>query len=70
LQIEIRLNCHILGRNALSDFHFANLMPVLAVLFRAVAQRGFQRMDGFRAMRCFAKADALLPLEKALLSLF
>jgi hypothetical protein len=42
LQIETRLNCHILGRDALSDFFIARAMPVLADLFPAAAQRGFR----------------------------
>jgi hypothetical protein len=46
LQIEIRLNCHILGRDTLSDFHFARPMPELAALFPATAQDGFQIVDG------------------------
>jgi hypothetical protein len=32
-----------------SDFHFASLMPVLAALFPATAQRGYQMIDGPRA---------------------
>jgi len=42
IAIETRLNCHILGRDALSDFFIARAMPVLADLFRAAAQRGFR----------------------------
>jgi len=42
IAIETRLNCHILGRDALSDFFIARAMPALADLFRATAQRGFR----------------------------
>ncbi|MFZ2159610.1 MAG: hypothetical protein WAV72_26295 [Bradyrhizobium sp.] len=42
LQIEIRLNCHVLGRDALSDFFIARAMPELADLFLVASQRGFR----------------------------
>ena len=43
-QIEIRLNCHVLGRCAPYDFILARAMPVLAALFPATAKRGFRNI--------------------------
>ena len=44
LQIEIRLNCYVLGRDACSDFLIARAMPVRAALFPQFSQRGFRNI--------------------------